>query len=414
MDQINILLVFMEGIISFFSPCILPILPVYISILSSSSGTELNEITKRNFSKSTLLKNTIMFVLGIASTFFILGSTISLFNDFFMENKQLIMIIGGMLIIIMGAFYMGIINISFMQKEKKLHVNVKEMKPITAFILGFTFSFGWTPCLGPMIASVLIMASGAESKVAGNLLILIYTIGFTLPFIVISLFYNKLINVLDKVKKHMGTIQKIGGLILIISGLIMMIGGVKTPLNYSKDNNITKVEGEKEIEEKEINETEETDEIDETDEPQGIKAPDFTLVDQYGQTHTLSEYEGKVVFLNFWATWCPPCKAEMPHIEEIYNQYNKNSEEVIILGVAAPNVGKEKSKEFIIEFLEKNEYTFPVVFDNTVEIMQEYYIEAFPSTFIIDRGGNVVKYIPGAMDKNTMEQLIEDTLARVK
>jgi len=400
MDQINILLVFMEGIISFFSPCILPILPVYISMLSSSSGTELNEITKRNFAKSTLLKNTIMFVIGIASTFFILGSTISLFNQFFTENKQLIMIIGGMLIIIMGAFYMGIINISFMQKEKKLHVDVKEMKPITAFVLGFTFSFGWTPCLGPMIASVLIMASGAESKVAGNLLILIYTIGFTLPFIIISLFYNKLINLLDKVKKHMSTIQKIGGLILIISGLIMMIGGFKTPFNYSKDNNIIKEE-----------EIQETEGIEESEKKQAIKAPDFTLVDQYGQTHTLSEYEGKVVFLNFWATWCPPCRSEMPHIEEIYNQYN-NSEDVIILGVAAPNVGKEGSKEDIIEFLEENGYTFPVVFDNTVEVMQEYYIEALPSTFIIDEDGNVDKYIPGAMDKNTMEQLIEETLAK--
>jgi len=137
-----------------------------------------------------------------------------------------------------------------------------------------------------------------------------------------------------------------------------------------------------------------------------IKAPDFTLIDQYGKIHKLSNYKGKVVFLNFWATWCPPCRGELPHIEEIYKQYKSNSNDVIILSVTAPNLGREGSKQDIIDFMSKSDYTFPVMFDNKGDIMNEYSIEAFPTTFIIDKDGNVKEYVPGAMEKSTMESLI--------
>lgn len=135
---------------------------------------------------------------------------------------------------------------------------------------------------------------------------------------------------------------------------------------------------------------------------------DFTLKDQYGNVHTLSEYKGKTVFLNFWATWCPPCKKEMPHIEELYNEYNKNNDDVVILGIASPNFGREKSEEYIKDFLNKENYTFPVVFDTNISLVMNYGINAFPTTFIIDKEGYITKFIPGAMDKNTMQKFIEE------
>ena len=141
--------------------------------------------------------------------------------------------------------------------------------------------------------------------------------------------------------------------------------------------------------------------------PKRIKSIDFTLKDQYKNVHTLSEYEGKTVFLNFWATWCPPCKAEMPHIEEIYKEYGLNKEDVVILGVASPNLGKEGSEEHIKKFLKEEGYTFPVVMDYNGEFVYKYGISAFPSTFIIDKEGYVTQYVPGGMDKDTMKYLIE-------
>lgn len=398
MEHINLFLVFAEGVLSLFSPCILPVLPIYLSILSNSNVQSLKDGDVK-FINSPLLKNTILFVLGISTTFFILGSSVSVLKYFFTSNKKIILIIGGILIIIMGIFYMGYINIPFLQKEKKIHIKIKEMKAITAYILGFTFSFGWTPCVGPMLSSVLVMASTSNGVLTGNILILIYTIGFILPFIIIAIFYNKLFKLLNKIKLHINIIQKIGGAVLIASGLIMIIGGTGKTFDYLKKVVTYPIEHtqNKDDNNKENSTTENK-----------IKAPDFSLVDQYGKAHKLSDYKGKVVFLNFWATWCPPCRGELPHIEEIYKEYKNNSENVIILGVTAPNLGREGSEKDISDFLSKQGYTFPVVFDNTGDIMEQYDINAFPTTFIVDKEGNVNKYVPGAMDKTTMESLINN------
>lgn len=401
MEHINLFLVFIEGVVSLFSPCILPVLPVYLSMLSNSKVENLTENEAKLISRPLFI-NTILFVLGISTTFFILGSSVSVLNYFFTSNKKIILIIGGILIIIMGIFYMGYLNIPFLQNEKKMHVKVKEMKPITAYILGFTFSFGWTPCVGPILSSVLIMASTSNSVFIGNILILIYTLGFILPFIIIAFFYNKLFKLLDKIKLHMDIIQKIGGAVLIISGLIMILGGTIKTFDYTykpPTNNVEQVQ-------KQDDKTEDNKE----DAAQGdkFKAPDFSLVDQYVKTHKLSDYKGKTVFLNFWGTWCPPCRGELPHIEEIYKEYKNNSKDVIILSVTAPGLGNEGTVADIKDFINKNGCTFPVMFDTYGNVMEQYAIEAFPTTFIIDKGGNIKKYVPGAMDKATMESLINN------
>lgn len=401
MGKINLLLVFVEGLLSFFSPCILPILPIYLGILSSSSIESLRE-GRGQFINSTLLKNTILFILGISSTFFILGSSVGILKQFLISDKKILMLIGGMLIVIMGMLYMGYLNLPFLQKERKFQISVNEMKPLTAYLLGFTFSFGWTPCVGPMLASVLIMASSSSTRATGNLMIMIYTIGFTIPFIVLAIFYSKLFKFLDSIKHHMKTIQKLGGAILIISGLVMAMGGYDKAYDYLKRVVIAPIEYVR----NDPSKPQEKGEV-KPQQEEKLKAPDFSLVDQYGNTHKLSNYKGKVIFLNFWATWCPPCRGEMPHIEEIYKEFGDNKKEVIILGIAAPNLGKETSKEGIIDFLKKNKYTFPVAFDTTGELMDIYSISAFPTTFIIDKEGNVKQYAPGALDKVTMEQLIK-------
>jgi cytochrome c-type biogenesis protein len=424
MDKLNFLLVFMEGILSLFSPCILPILPVYLSILSNSSIKNLKD-GQIKFFNSSLFKNTVLFVLGISTTFFILGSSVSILNYFFMTNKNIILIISGIVIILMGLFYLGWIDIPVLQRQRQFKVNTKEMKPLTAYLLGFSFSFGWTPCIGPILSSVLIMASTSDSVLTGNLLILVYTIGFILPFILIAIFYSKLFRILDKIQLHLDILQKIAGTLLLVTGIVMVLGGpnktlgylknvVSAPITYLQEDKYNDIENKTEDSnisdnENKYNNTENSSNVnpDSTTENE-LKASDFTLVDQYGNTHKLSDYKGKVVFLNFWATWCPPCKEEMPHIEEIYNEYKNNDEDVVILGIAAPNLGREGSKEYITGFLNDNNYTFPVAFDETTEVLEQYYISAFPTTFIIDKEGNIIKYIPGAMDKETMKTLIEE------
>ncbi|WP_331492300.1 cytochrome c biogenesis protein/redoxin, partial [Clostridioides difficile] len=421
LQNVNLFLVFIEGIVSFFSPCILPILPIYLSILSNSSVENLKE-GKTSFIGSSLFKNTVFFALGISTTFFILGSSVKVLSMFFNENKDLIMFIGGIIIIIMGLFYMGIIKSSILNREKRFNLKFKEMRAITAFLLGFTFSFGWTPCIGPILASVLVMVSSSSNHLSANLLIAVYTIGFILPFIITAMFYSKLFKTIDKIKSNMEIIKKIGGIILIVSGILMMVNGFGSISKHFNTSQNSKIESKQE-ENKRENSTDKEENSDGNDSQKDsnnenndkgsndedrIKSIDFTLTDQYGKTHKLSDYEGKVVFLNFWATWCPPCKEEMPYIEQLYKDYNKNNDDVVILGVASPNLGREGSREHVVNFLKDQSYTFPVVLDEDGALAYQYGINAFPTTFIIDKEGYVTKYIPGAMDKATMTSFIEN------
>lgn len=393
MEQINILLVGIEGILSFLSPCILPLLPIYLSVLANSNG---DDDTPHS---GILIRNTIGFVLGISTTFFILGMSVYMVGNIFKAYQTLLTLLGGVLIIIMGLFYIGVIQSNLLNQEKRYHMKVGKMNIISAFILGFTFSFGWTPCIGPALASVLVMASTSSSHVVAMLLILTYTIGFTMPFIILAIFYGQLVKHIDKLKKHMEHIKKLGGIILVIAGTIMIVVASRDILYHQKSA----------VEQDTLtNEVSKEETPSQATEEYRIKALDFSLYDQYGNLHSLEDYKGKTIFLNFWATWCPPCKEEMPYIEEIYHEYGQNEGDVIILGIVNPELDREKDKASIENFLEDNGYTFPVMFDMEYDQIYQYGLSAFPSTLIIDSEGYINLYVPGAMDKLTMKQIIDE------
>ena len=197
-----------------------------------------------------------------------------------------------------------------------------------------------------------------------------------------------------------------------ISGYLNSFGSPGGTQTKEQQESVNGPAEQKEQQESVINPAEQSDE----DREKALTpAIDFTLVDQYGNEHTLSDYKGKVVFLNFWATWCPPCREEMPDIEAMYQEYNQNQEDVIFLGVANPKSEKnpntrEVEKDGVIEFLEENNLTFPVLFDETGEVFNEYAISALPTTFMIDKNGNIYGYAPGMLTKDIMKNIIQQTL----
>ena len=141
-----------------------------------------------------------------------------------------------------------------------------------------------------------------------------------------------------------------------------------------------------------------------------ILIEDFTLTDQYGETHTLSEYRGKTVLVNFWATWCYYCVQEMPDLEAIYQETGKNQEDVIILGVAAPGTHDPDVNEAGIKsFLKEQGVTYPVLIDPKGKLFDKYVTEGYPTTLLIRPDGYLMYYIPGALDKENFQHAIKDT-----
>ena len=406
-DNINFILVFLGGIFSFFSPCIIPLLPVYMSYLSGNTAVT-DENGNLSYNQKKVFIHTIFFILGISAAFFILGLSFSKLGGFFNSNRVLFTRISGVLILFLGLFQIGLLKNNFMEREHRIGFDSKEINPLIAFIIGFTFSFAWTPCIGPVLSTVLIMASGAKTAFMGNMLILVYTLGFVIPFLLLGVFTTKILNFLKAKKSFLKYSIKISGTILIIIGIMTLSGfnlnilaAGQQPQNANADYIAKAEEPAKE------------------DKEEKLPAFDFELKDQYGNTHKLSDYKGKVVFLNFWATWCPPCREEMPHIEEIYKEYGYNKNNVVILGAASPATAEnpspqDESEEKIKAFLTKNNYTFPVVFDVKGEIFRNYYINAFPTTFMIDREGNMMGYVAGGLSKENMKKIIEMTLNNEK
>lgn len=224
-ENVSFLLVLLEGFLSFFSPCVLPLIPVYISYLAGN-GKSVDANGTIVYERKKVLINTLFFVLGISSTFFILGFSFSALGVFFNQNKVLFSRIGGIIIIIMGLLQLDIIKLNLLKREKRfnLDLNRKKMNPIVAYIMGFTFSFAWTPCVGPALSSVLILASNASSSFTGNMLVLIYTLGFVIPFVILGMFTTQALNFFKEKRNLMKYTIKIGGIILIIIGIMTFTG----------------------------------------------------------------------------------------------------------------------------------------------------------------------------------------------
>lgn len=411
--QINFILVFIEGIFSFFSPCIIPLLPVYMSYLAGNTKNRTEEGVIL-YDRRKVLLHTVFFVLGISFAFFALGMAFTSLGNFFNQNRILFTRLSGILIIFLGLFQLGIFNFSFLQRERKINFKPEKINPVIAFLLGFTFSFAWTPCIGPMLSTVLLMASGAKTVFTGYALVLVYTAGFVIPFLLLGLFTTQVLTFLNRRKNLLNYTIKAGAIILILIGLMTFTGymnGITNYLNSSPTGQSTNVD-----ETQSNNKATKAPESNETSTDTAAHPEiDFTLTDQYGKTHTLSDYKGKVVFLNFWATWCPPCKKELPDIEELYKEYQNNQKDVVFLGITNPNNteypnNQDVTKPEIKSFLTKNGYTFPTLFDETGEILNSYQISAFPTTFIIDRNGNILGYVPGMMTKDIMKNVINQAL----
>ena len=397
-SDISYIAVFLQGLFSFFSPCVLPLLPVYLGYLSGGTGDRMADGTLR-FEQGKILRNTICFVIGISAAFFMLGMGASVAGSFLVGQQHVITRVGGGIMILFGLYQLGLLGRwEFLAKERRLPFSPGTMaaSPFMALLLGFVFSFAWTPCVGPMLGSVLILAAAEPGK--GMVMIMFYTLGFVIPFVLLGLFSGTVLGLLKRHSNIMKYTVKAGGVLMILLGLLLCSGQLQAGGEAASRNPAGETDA-----------AQNAQRAAETNHK--VAAVPFELKDQYGKTHTLSEYKGKVIFLNFWATWCPPCRAEMPDIQKLYERSPKEGEgAVIVLGVASPKLGNEKDEAGIKAFMDKNGYTYPVLMDAKGELFSAYGIRAIPTTFMIDREGNVYGRVQGALSGENIDKVVKQTL----
>ena len=439
------LTVFIQGLLSFFSPCVLPLIPLYVGYLAGGAAKEGDDGTIE-YPRKKVLVNTLFFVVGVSFAFFLLDFGFTALGQFFTGNQRVFSVVAGIVMVAFGLYMLGAFGKTrVIETEHRLPFNLGRfaMNPLVALVLGFTFSFAWTPCVGPVLASVLLMASSSATAAAGYALVGVYTLGFVLPFLAVGLFTGA---VLRFFRAHGNVVKytvKVGGALLIVMGVMTVTGWMNGVTSYLSSFGAAPAAQEQPADQDAADAENgggsdgggPSDGASGSDRPSGggsadagaaskdgmRLAPhaDLVLVDQDGTEHRLSDYRGKTVFLNFFATWCGPCQREIPDIEALYRDRGENAGEVVVLGVANPktsehpqnsDVGVDEVEAFIDEY----GITYPVLMDTTGQLFSSFGVSSFPTTFMIDKDGYVFGYAAGMLTADVMDNIVDQTISGVR
>ncbi len=215
--EVHLPIAFLAGLISFLSPCVLPLIPGYISYIS---GTSLDKIKEKK--RNLIVIKTIFFTLGFSFVFIALGSTATFVGQFFLVNSNIFRVIAGIIIVLFSLQLLGIINLKFMNKDIRIFTNQYSNNLTFPFIVGAAFGFGWTPCIGPILGSIITLAALEDSIGKGILLLSFYSLGLSIPFVISGILIDKFLLFSKNFKKYISTITKIGGAILLLTGIAIL------------------------------------------------------------------------------------------------------------------------------------------------------------------------------------------------
>ena len=222
-ENISLLVCFSAGFLSFISPCILPLIPSYLAFIS---GVSIEELTQGNFKSARLgvILNSVLFILGFSLVFIAFGASATFIGKILLQNKRIIEIIGGIIIIILGIHFTGLIRFKFLEREKTIHLTKKPLGYLGSFLVGTAFAAGWTPCVGPILASILTLAASTQNVMKGIIMLSFYSLGLGIPFFIAGLLIHKFFVYFKTIRKHFKVITVIGGIFLILIGIMLLSG----------------------------------------------------------------------------------------------------------------------------------------------------------------------------------------------
>lgn len=210
------------GLLSFLSPCVLPLMPSYLSFITGISFEDLQNATNKKKIQMLTLKNSLFFILGFSLVFISLGASSSVIGRLFVSYQEWIRIIGGVVIIFFGLFVAGFFQMNFLQRDKRFHLSGKPTGYLGSVVVGTAFAAGWTPCIGPILGTILLYASAQGSTLYGVKLLSMYSLGLAIPFLFASLAFNSFLIYSKKIRKYMKFIMLASGILLIAFGILLL------------------------------------------------------------------------------------------------------------------------------------------------------------------------------------------------
>jgi len=450
---------FVAGLISFLSPCVLPLVPGYVSLISGAGIEELKSAQGQLMRR--VMVNSIGFILGFSIVFITLGAVSTEIGQLAASYKHTLSIVAGVVVIIFGLHLTGIFKIKALYADARLHSVKGSSTPIGAFVIGFAFAFGWTPCLGPILTIILGFASQEDTLLKGIGLLTVYSLGLAVPFLLTSLLMERFLKFYTRFRSHMHALEVASGVLMIALGVLLVIGRftlISTWLSFlgrfeiGLEKAVTKgpvavvilaalialalylvfrrrpakSEGQPDAGAANRNplalvvaalvvagmlyfgfhmaRRTGTGTPPKPAVAQVKDAPDFTLESLDGKNVRLSDLRGKAVLLNFWATWCVPCKVEMPWLVELQGKYGPQGLQIV--GVAMDDAAKED----IAKFAKDMGVNYPVLLGKEA-VGDEYGgVPALPESFFISRDGKIVDRIIGLEGKADIEEAVKKAL----
>jgi cytochrome c-type biogenesis protein len=458
---------FLAGLISFLSPCVLPLVPGYVSLISGAGVDELQSSGGRL--KRRVMVNSVAFILGFSAVFIALGAAATEIGQALGYYRSFLAREAGVLIILFGLHMTGLVTIKALYSDVRMH-NVKGDSTVWgSFAVGFAFAFGWTPCVGPILSVILGFASAQSSLLKGVLLLATYSLGLAVPFLITSLGIGEFLKFYSRFKRHMHFVEVGSGILLVALGELLVFDRFTLISNWLSSLGRFEIWLEGIVTHSGIiavviaaivvllllyaalrrgkataAQTEQEQQPSQEQRPAvagrnplalvvavivasgllffgfhmarrstasaaprdgyATPAPDFTLESLDGKNITLSDLRGKAVLLNFWATWCVPCKIEMPWFVELQKEYGPEGLQVI--GVAMDDSGKDD----IAKFAKDMGVNYPVLLGK--EAVGDAYggVPALPESFFIGRDGKIVDKIIGLKGKADIVESIKKAL----
>jgi cytochrome c-type biogenesis protein len=406
----TILISFIGGLASFLSPCVLPLVPGYISLISGVSVEHLkgDGATKTNARRAVIL-NSLAFNVGLSLIFLSLGAAAGLLGAAITTNRW-VSIIGGLVIIVFGLHLMGVLKIGAFYRDTRKFSDEKPRGPLGSFVLGIAFAAGWTPCIGPILGGIIGLAASSGGWKSGLLLSAFYAAGLAVPFLLTGLAINQFLGFYARFRRHLHKVEVFSGAMLIVIGLLVATGTVtqisslaaSLPFNpeswverWSKKTDAA-IAQQQQSGGGVASQTSAA----KSDSP---PLPDVEFQTLEGKPYRLSDLKGRVVLLNFWATWCGPCRGEIPEFNEMQREYGAQG--LTIVGVTSHDTPAQ------VQSFQKDipqDYTILLGATDTPERFQNG--PGLPVTYVIDREGRIRQKLFGPRTREGFESLVKPLL----